>query len=133
MSPVRLLRSFEPPVASVRYLGKLGAFPLMLAAAAISLSALAPVIVHDAGERYPLAPAARSTDTRPTVYARAVPSRRDSNSKGGRPFSARNSFTSATTRFSTWSVNAGRACANTGGAHEMSGSTSRNVRSDRRL
>jgi hypothetical protein len=50
----------------------------MLAAAALaaSLAAFAPVVVHDANERYPLAPASRSSDTRPTVYARAVPSRR---------------------------------------------------------
>ena len=45
----------------------------MLAAAALaaSLAAFAPVVVHDANERYPLAPASRSSDTRPTVYARA--------------------------------------------------------------
>lgn len=49
---------------------------LAVAALAASLAAFAPVVVHDADERYPLAPAARSSDTRPTVYARAVPSRR---------------------------------------------------------
>src|SRR3954465_12550070 len=43
---------------------------------AASLAAVAPVVVHDADERYPLAPAARSSDTRPTVYARPVPSKR---------------------------------------------------------
>ncbi len=56
----------------------------MLAAAALaaSLAAFAPVVVHDADERYPLAsaaghaPVARSPDTRPAVYARAVPSKR---------------------------------------------------------
>jgi hypothetical protein len=57
----------------------------MLAAAALaaSLAAFAPVVVHDADERYPLAsasahaPIARvASDTRPAVYARAVPSRR---------------------------------------------------------
>jgi hypothetical protein len=49
---------------------------LVAAALAASLAAFAPVVVHDADERYPLAPAARSSDTRPTVYARAVPSKR---------------------------------------------------------
>jgi hypothetical protein len=57
----------------------------MLAAAALaaSLAAFAPVVIHDADERYPLtsaaahAPIARdASDTRPAVYARAVPSRR---------------------------------------------------------
>jgi hypothetical protein len=54
----------------------------MLAAAALaaSVAAFAPVVVHDADERYPLAsaaahaPIARSGDARPAVYARAVPS-----------------------------------------------------------
>jgi Vacuolar protein sorting-associated protein 62 len=57
----------------------------MLAAAALaaSLAAFAPVVVHDADERYPLAsagahaPVARTaSESRPAVYARAVPSRR---------------------------------------------------------
>src|SRR5262249_51429262 len=67
----------------VRYGAKLGALPLMLAVVAISLAASAPIVVHDAAERYPLAsatahaPVARvASDTRPAVYARAVPSRR---------------------------------------------------------
>lgn len=53
------------------------------AAVAASLAAFAPVVVHDADERYPLtsaaahAPVARvASDTRPAVYARAAPSRR---------------------------------------------------------
>lgn len=56
----------------------------MLAAAALaaSLAAFAPVVVHDADERYPLAPAAayapvaRSSDPAPAVYGRAVRSTR---------------------------------------------------------
>ena len=56
----------------------------MLAAAALaaSLAAFTPVVVHDADERYPLAsagahaPVARTSDARPAVYGRAVPSRR---------------------------------------------------------
>jgi Vacuolar protein sorting-associated protein 62 len=53
---------------------------MLAAALAASLAAFAPVVVHDADERYPLAaagahaPVARSADTRPAVYARAVPS-----------------------------------------------------------
>src|SRR5215475_1079607 len=76
VAPVRLLRGFTCPVAMVRYGAKLGALPLMLAVVAISLATFAPIVVHDADERFPLAPASRSSDTRPTVYARAVPSRR---------------------------------------------------------
>ncbi len=55
---------------------------LAAAALAVSLAAFAPVVVHNADERYPLtsagghAPVARSPDTRPAVYARAVPSSR---------------------------------------------------------
>jgi hypothetical protein len=55
---------------------------LAVAALAASLAAFAPVVVHDADERYPLAsaaaraPVARSGDARPAVYARAVPSAR---------------------------------------------------------
>ena len=48
----------------------------MLAAAALaaSLAAFAPVVVHDADERYPLTSAV--AHAQPEVYARAVPSRR---------------------------------------------------------
>jgi hypothetical protein len=56
----------------------------MLAAAALaaSLAAFAPVVVHDADERYPLAsaaahaPARSDGDVRPAAYARAVRSKR---------------------------------------------------------
>src|SRR3954452_3600619 len=55
----------------------------MLAAAATSaaLAALAPVVVHDSAERFPLtsaaahAPVAPSGDSAPAVYGRAVPAR----------------------------------------------------------
>src|SRR3954469_17977296 len=57
--------------------------PPMLAAAAASaaLAALAPVVVHDSAERFPLtsaaahAPVAPSGDSAPAVYGRAVPAR----------------------------------------------------------